>query len=79
MPARKKAAQSACPEYKLPAEGFVRMDGVRKVIPMSRSAILADIEAGRFPKPVHLGVRRIGFRVEEIRAYIANPAAFNNL
>lgn len=79
MPTKKKAAPPTYPEYKLPAEGFVRMDGVRKVIPMSRSAILADIESGRFPKPVHLGVRRVGFRVEEIRAYIANPSAFNKL
>ncbi|UCV28081.1 helix-turn-helix transcriptional regulator [Ferribacterium limneticum] len=78
MPNSKKTKTSAI-DYKLPVEGFVRMEGVRKVIPMSRSAILADIDAGRFPQPVHLGPRRVGFRVEEIRAYIADPAAFNGL
>ena len=79
MPARNKPASPAVANYTLPAEGFVRANNVLKVIPSSRAAFLEDVKAGRFPQPVRLGVRRIAWRVEDIRAYIANPAAFNGL
>lgn len=37
----------------------------------SRSTIYSDIEAGRFPKPVKLGARAIGFVADEVDAWIA--------
>lgn len=37
----------------------------------SRSTLYADIEAGRFPKPVKLGARAIGFVADEVDAWIA--------
>ena len=41
----------------------------------SRSTLYADIENGRFPKPVKLGARAIGFVSDEIDAWIAERIA----
>lgn len=41
----------------------------------SRSTLYADIEAGKFPKPVKLGARAIGFVADEIDDWIAERIA----
>lgn len=41
----------------------------------SRSTLYADIEAGRFPKPIKLGARAIGFVADEVDAWIAERIA----
>ena len=60
----------------LPDSGFVRLGqivGPGKPIPVSRSTIYAWIQAGLFPAPVRLPGRVAGFRVEDVRAFIAKP------
>lgn len=37
---------------------------------LSRSQIYADIAAGKFPKPIRLSARRVGFVEEEIENWI---------
>lgn len=66
-------------DYRLPAEGFVRSNDVLKVIPMSRAAFCLSVKNGLFPQPVRLGERMVAWRVDDIRAYIADPSAFNGL
>jgi predicted DNA-binding transcriptional regulator AlpA len=59
---------------KLPDTGFVRLNGVigpKGPIPVSRAAWYAGIKTGKFPKPVKLGPRTAAYRVEDIRALIA--------
>ena len=51
----------------LPKEGFVRLNQVLEVIPVSRSTWFRGVESGRYPKPVKLGPRASGWRVEEVR------------
>lgn len=51
----------------LPEEGFVRLEQVLAVIPVSRSTWFRGIQQGRYPKPVKLGLRASGWRVEDIR------------
>lgn len=51
----------------LPQEGFVRLDQVLEVIPVSKSTWFRGIQSGRFPKPVKLGERASAWRVDEIR------------
>lgn len=41
----------------------------------SRSTLYADIDAGKFPKPVKLGARAIGFVADEVEAWIAERIA----
>lgn len=61
----------------LPACGFVRLSklfGPGNPIPASRSTAYAWIKAGLFPAPVPIGPGRIkGFRVEDVRAFLAKP------
>lgn len=54
----------------LPAEGFVRLNVVLRVIPVSRSSWFAGIAAGKYPQPVRLGPRTSAYRVEDIRRLI---------
>jgi predicted DNA-binding transcriptional regulator AlpA len=60
--------------YRLPETGFVRIDGVlapKGPLPISRSSWWSGIKEGRYPKPVKLGPRTTAWRVEDIRALIA--------
>ena len=54
----------------LPSEGFVRLDAVLAVIPVSRSTWWAGVRSGRFPAPVKLSPRITAWRVEDIRKLI---------
>lgn len=51
----------------LPSEGLVKLSLVLKVIPVSKSTWFRGIAAGRYPKPVKIGIRASAWRVEEIR------------
>ncbi|MGJ8641387.1 MAG: helix-turn-helix transcriptional regulator [Opitutaceae bacterium] len=52
---------------KLPEEGFVRLETILQVIPVSRSTWFRGVNDGRFPHPVKLSERASAWRVEEIR------------
>lgn len=54
----------------LPLEGFVRLPQVLRVLGIGRTTFLDGVRAGRFPKPVPLGPRAVGWRVEAIRNLI---------
>lgn len=41
-------------------------------VPVSRSAWLAGVKAGRYPAPVRLSVRSVAWRAEDVRALIAS-------
>ncbi len=57
----------------LPPEGFVRLPVVIRVMGIGKTTWWAGVRDGRFPKPVKLGARTSAWRVEDIRALIANP------
>ena len=64
----------------LPTTGFVRLPAIIKPhgpIPVGKSTWWAGVKDGRFPKPVKLGARLTVWRVEDIRALIANGTGFN--
>lgn len=50
---------------------LVRLPEVVALVGRSESSIRRDVAAGRFPKPVQIGPRAIGWRASEIEAYIA--------
>jgi predicted DNA-binding transcriptional regulator AlpA len=52
--------------YQLPNTGFVRLNDVLKVIPVSKSTWWKGIQDGRFPKPVKLTERTTAWRVADI-------------
>jgi predicted DNA-binding transcriptional regulator AlpA len=57
----------------LPPEGFVRLPVVVKVLGVGKTTWWCGVREGRFPKPVKLGPKTSVWRVEDIRALIANP------
>jgi predicted DNA-binding transcriptional regulator AlpA len=59
-------------KHHLPETGFLRLPQVLKVFPISKSSWWAGVKAGQYPKPVKLGPKTTAWRVEDIRALIAN-------
>jgi predicted DNA-binding transcriptional regulator AlpA len=69
------------PIITIPETGFLRQSQilgkpkarppVAGLLPISPSAWWLGIKEGRFPRPVKLGARAVGWRVEDIRALIA--------
>jgi len=67
---------------RLPETGFLRLrqilgdagavPPIPALIPVKRSSWWAGVKTGRYPKPVKLGPRMTAWRVEDIRAFIAN-------
>ena len=54
----------------LPTHGFVRQSFLlQHVVPFSAATLWRNVKAGRFPTPVRLSARVIGWRVEDIRAW----------
>lgn len=63
----------------IPEIGLVRLSqiigdkkqGIPPIIPVSKSSWWDGVKKGTYPKPVKLGERTICWRVEDIRALIA--------
>lgn len=61
---------------RLQQEGFLRLRQIigdrntAAIVPISKSSWYNGIRAGRFPRPLKLGVRTTVWRVSEIRALI---------
>lgn len=60
------------PKAPLPAEGFARLPVVLANFPVSKSSWWDGVKSGRYPKAVKLGPRMTAWRVDDIRALIAN-------
>jgi len=59
----------------LPATGFVRIRQVLVHIPISRTAWFNGVREGRYPRPVKLGARSVGWKVEDVRQLIQSLGA----
>ncbi len=58
----------------LPDTGFLRIKQILKFIPVSKATFWNGVRSGRFPKPIpkRPGERATFWRVEDIRALIAD-------
>jgi prophage regulatory protein len=54
----------------LPETGYLRLKAVLAVYPVSRSTWYRGVAEGRFPKPVALSARTVGYPVEGIKKLI---------
>lgn len=54
---------------------LLRLPDVKKRVPYSRSSIYALIAAGKFPAPILLGGRAVGWLSNEIDQWIADRIA----
>ena len=64
-------------EEPLMSTRIIRRPEVERRIGLSRSSIYALMQKGVFPQPVKLGARAVGWREEDIQAWIDNrPVSF---
>lgn len=63
----------------LPETGFLRIKHILKFIPVSKATFWNGVRSGRFPKPIpkRAGERATFWRVEDIRALIADMGSEN--
>ncbi|MEJ1298317.1 MAG: AlpA family phage regulatory protein [Candidatus Sedimenticola sp. (ex Thyasira tokunagai)] len=59
------------PKYKtdlstLPRDAIIRLPDVLRLFPVSKSTWWAGIKAGRYPSPIRLGNRAVGWRLGSI-------------
>lgn len=60
----------------LPATGYVRLPVASAVCGVAKSTIWAWTAQGRFPKPVKLSPRVSTWPVADVRAWLADPVAW---
>ena len=56
--------------YFLPEQGYVRLNLILQVFPVSKSTWWQGVKIGRFPQPVKLGPRTTAWKVDDIRQLI---------
>jgi len=54
----------------IPDTGFVRLAQILEVIPLGKTCWWEGVKSGRFPKPVKLSARCVGWKAEDIHALI---------
>lgn len=62
------------PEQSMPSTGFLRLPGVLRIYPVSKSTWWAGVRAGRFPQPHKIGARCTAWRIEDIVALIGESS-----
>jgi len=55
----------------IPQSGFMRLNPVLQVIPVSKTAWYEGIAAGIYPAPVKLGKRSSAWKVEDIKELVS--------
>ena len=70
---RRRAASTG---IDLDGDGFLRLNEVLAVYPVSRAAWYAGIKEDIYPKPVQLGKRSVGWSRKSIRDLVAKPPEF---
>jgi prophage regulatory protein len=77
---QKTAVKPTTPAPQLPETGFLRLNQIigddthPPIIPVGKTTWYAGIKAGKFPKPIRLGLRTSAYRVEDIRALVESIA-----
>lgn len=57
----------------LPAEAILRLPDVLVLVGLSRASVYAKVADRRFPSPIKLTRHASGWRMGDIRAWLANP------
>ena len=71
----KKPVRKA-PSVSLEGDGYLRLEDVLTVYPVSRSTWYEGIKQGIYPAPVPLGRRSVGWSRAAIRALVESPPKF---
>jgi len=75
-PSRKKERVS--PDYsKLLPEAVLRLPDVLALVGLSRASVYAKVAARRFPAPIKLTAHASGWRMGDIRTWLADPTGWS--
>jgi prophage regulatory protein len=66
---------SAVRRFDVVGPAFYRMRILTEMLGIGRSTLYEWIKAGHFPAPVKLGPKAVGFRAEDLRAWMATRGA----
>jgi predicted DNA-binding transcriptional regulator AlpA/phage terminase small subunit len=72
----KLAAEQRAAAWRRAPNSIMRRQDVEREIGLSRTTIYHRMKDGTFPAAVKLGARSVGWRVADIEAFLANPAAY---
>ena len=61
---------------KLPVEAFLRLPDVIALVGLSRASIYAKVAENRFPASIKLTQHASGWRMGDIRAWLADPTGW---
>lgn len=62
----------------LPAEAILRLPDVIALVGLCRASIYARAAQRTFPRPIKLTAHASGWRVGEVRAWLANPTGWTS-
>ena len=62
-------------EYSFNGSGFMRLDDVLRLYPISKSSWYAGVASGKYPKPVKLGPNTSAWRCEDVLALLEAAGA----
>ena len=65
----------AIPDYAYQPNSIIRLPKVLQATALSRSTVYAMMADGRFPKPIKLGERAVGWPEAEITAWLEGRKA----
>lgn len=61
----------------LPAEAIVRLPHVLALVGLSRASVYAKVAEDRFPAPIKITRHASGWRMGDIRAWLADPVGWS--
>ena len=56
---------------------IIRTEDLTRRLGLSRATIFRKVKAGRFPAPIKISQRAIGWRIDDVEAWIAARAAIS--
>jgi prophage regulatory protein len=62
---------------KLPSEAVLRLPDVIALVGLSRASIYAKMTERRFPSQIKLTAHASGWRLGDVRAWLANPTGWS--
>jgi len=58
---------------------IIRTEDLTRRLGLSRATIFRNVKAGRFPAPIKISQRAIGWRIDDVEAWIAARVATSEL
>lgn len=72
-----KKKERVSPDFlSLPPEAFLRLPDVLALVGLSRASVYAKVAEHQFPSPIKLTAHASGWRMGDIRAWLADPTGW---